>query len=395
MSARRIGSRKKGRVKGGSTSKRPKSKSTKATKATTARARSGRVPVAVLGATGAVGQTFIRLLQGHPFFEIAEVAASERSAGKTYREAMHWHEGPLPEDVADLVVKTCDPSEVEAKIVFSALDASVAGDVEKAFAEAGAVVLSNARNHRMDPDVPLVIAEVNADHLAILDAQRKKRGWTGAIVTNANCASTTATVALAPLHQEFGAREAVIATMQAVSGAGYPGVASLDILGSVIPYIGGEEEKIEREIAKMLGTLNGRSVVHAPLTVSAHANRVPVEHGHTTCISVRFERPVGPDEAKEVLAAWKGHEICRGLPSSPDQPLVLRHEPDRPQARKDVDTGRGMATIVGRVRADPLMHLRLVALSHNTVRGAAGGSILNAEVLGRLGELPGVAEGAW
>jgi aspartate-semialdehyde dehydrogenase len=247
----------------------------------------------------------------------------------------------------------------------------------------------------MDPDVPLVIAEVNADHLAILAAQRKRRGWEGAIVTNANCASTTATVALAPLHQKFGAREAVIATMQAVSGAGYPGVASLDILGSVIPYIGGEEEKIEREIAKMLGTLNAKSVVHAPLTVSAHANRVPVEHGHTTCISVRFEQPVGPEEAKEVLAAWTGHEICRGLPSSPDQPLVLRSEPDRPQARKDVDTGRGMATIVGRVRADPLMHLRLVALSHNTVRGAAGGSILNAEVLGRMGQLPGVAEGAW
>jgi aspartate-semialdehyde dehydrogenase len=361
----------------------------------TARSRTGRVPVAVLGATGAVGQTFIRLLQGHPFFEVAEVAASERSAGKPFREAMHWHEGALPKDVADLVVKACDPGEIEAQVVFSALDASVAGDVEKAFAEAGAVVLSNARNHRMDPDVPLVIPEVNADHLTLIDVQRKKRGWKGAIVTNANCASTTATVALAPLHEAFGAREAVITTMQAVSGAGYPGVASLDILGSVIPYIGGEEEKIEREIAKMLGTVNGTRVVHAPLTVSAHANRVPVEHGHTTCISVRFARPVGPDEAKEVLAAWTGQEVCRGLPSSPAQPLVLRPEPDRPQARKDVDTGRGMATIVGRVRADPLMHLRLVALSHNTVRGAAGGSILNAEVLGRIGKLPGVAEGAW
>jgi len=360
-----------------------------------ARSRSERVPVAVLGATGAVGQTFIRLLQGHPFFEITEVAASERSAGKRFREAMHWHEGPLPEDVADLVVKTCDPAEVDAQVVFSALDASVAGEVEQAFAKAGAVVLSNARNHRMDPDVPLVIPEVNADHLTLIDTQRKKRGWKGAIVTNANCASTTATVALAPLHEEFGAREAVIATMQAVSGAGYPGVASLDILGSVIPYIGGEEEKIEREIAKMLGRLNGKSVVHAPLTVSAHANRVPVEHGHTTCISVRFEEAVGPEEAKEVLAAWRGHEVCRGLPSAPDQPLVLRPEPDRPQARKDVDTGRGMATIVGRVRADPIMHIRLVALSHNTVRGAAGGSILNAEVLGRMGRLPGVAEGAW
>ena len=354
-----------------------------------------RVPVAVLGATGAVGQTFIRLLQGHPLFEVTEVAASERSAGKRYRDAMNWHEGSLPEEVADLTILTCDPGEVGAKVVFSALDASVAGEVEQAFAAAGAVVLSNARNHRMDPDVPLVIPEVNADHLGVIDAQRKNRGWEGAIITNANCASTTATVALAPLHEQFGAREAMITTMQAVSGAGYPGVASLDILGSVIPYIGGEEEKIEREIAKMLGTADGSRIASAPLRVSAHANRVPVEHGHTACISVRFETPVTPEQAKEVLSGWRGQEVVRGLPSAPEPPLVLRSEPDRPQARKDVDTGRGMATIVGRVRHDPLMHIRMVALSHNTVRGAAGGSILNAEVLGRMGKLPGVAEGAW
>jgi len=351
--------------------------------------------VAVLGATGAVGQTFIRLLQGHPLFQVTEVAASERSAGKHYRDAMTWHEGPLPGDVGELIVKNCDPSDIDAQIVFSAMDASVAGDVEQAFAKAGAFVLSNARNHRMDPDVPLVIPEVNADHLAVLDAQKKNRGWKGAIITNANCASTTATVALAPLHEEFGAREAIIATMQAVSGAGYPGVASLDILGSVIPYIGGEEEKIEREIAKMLGTADKSKIKPAPLRVSAHANRVPVENGHTACISVRFAKPVTADEAKEVIAGWKGQEIVRGLPSAPDPPIVLREEPDRPQARKDVDTGHGMTTIVGRVRPDPLMHLRLVALSHNTVRGAAGGSILNAEVLGRLGRLPGVPKGAW
>jgi aspartate-semialdehyde dehydrogenase len=360
-----------------------------------ARRKSDRVPVAVLGATGAVGQTFIRLLKGHPLFEVTEVAASERSAGKRYREAMNWHEGSLPEDVAELVVKACDPSEIDAKIVFSALDASVAGEVEQAFAKAGAFVLSNAKNHRMDPDVPLVIAEVNADHLSVLDAQKKNRGWKGAIVTNANCASTTATVALAPLHEKFGAREAIITTMQAVSGAGYPGVASLDILGSVIPYIGGEEEKIEREIAKMLGTADQSRITSAPLRVSAHANRVAVENGHTACISVRFEEAVTAEEARDVLANWKGHEIVRGLPSAPDPPIVLRSEADRPQARKDVDTGRGMATVVGRVRPDALMHLRMVALSHNTVRGAAGGSILNAEVLGRMGRLPGVDEGAW
>lgn len=355
----------------------------------------GRVPVAVLGATGAVGQTFVRLLDGHPLFRVAEVAASERSAGKRYREAMGWHQGELPREVADLTVVACDPSEVSSRIVFSALDASVAGEVEQAFAKAGAFVLSNARNHRMDPDVPLVIPEVNAGHLALIDVQRANRGWTGAIVTNANCATTVAAVALAPLHAAFGARKAFVATMQAVSGAGYPGVASLDILGSVIPFIGGEEEKIERELNKILGSLNGEAVTPAGIGVSAHANRVPVEYGHTACMTVEFERPVTPEEAVEVLEGWRGDPVCAGLPSAPEVPLVVRAESDRPQAKKDVGAGRGMATVVGRVRSDPVMHLRLVALSHNTVRGAAGGSILNTEVLGRMGRLPGVAEGAW
>jgi aspartate-semialdehyde dehydrogenase len=358
-------------------------------------ANGGRVPVAVLGATGAVGPTVIRLLEGHPLFYVAEVAASERSAGKRYRDAMNWHEGVLPEHVADLTVVPCTPASVTSKVVFSALDASVAGEVEEAFAKAGAVVLSNAKNHRMDADVPLVIPEVNAKHLSLIDEQKKTRGWDGAIVTNANCATTVAAVALAPLHQAFGAKNVMITTMQAVSGAGYPGVASLDILGSVIPYIGGEEEKIERELNKILGTLSGASVTPAPFKVSAQANRVAVEHGHTACLTVEFEKPVTAEEAKEVLSAWRGDPVCHGLPSAPDEPLVLRAEPDRPQARKDVDTGHGMATVVGRVRPDAIMHLRLVALSHNTVRGAAGGSILNAEVLGRMGKLPGIAKGAW
>lgn len=355
----------------------------------------GSVPVAVLGATGAIGQTFIRLLEGHPFFHVAEVAASERSAGKRYRDAMTWHEGELPEEVADLTVVTCDPAEVSSKVVFSAMDASVAGEVEQAFARAGALVLSNARNHRMEPDVPLVIPEVNAGHLSLIEAQKANRGWSGAIVTNANCATTVAAVALAPLHEAFGVRKALIATMQAVSGAGYPGVASMDILGSVIPYIGGEEEKIERELNKILGVLNGQSVKPAGIGVSAHANRVPVEHGHTACMTVELEKPASPEEAIAVLQAWRGDPVCDGLPSAPEEPLVVRTEVDRPQVKKDVDTGRGMATIVGRVREDPIMHLRLVALSHNTIRGAAGGSVLNAEVLGRTGRLPGVAEGAW
>jgi len=356
----------------------------------------GRVPVAVLGATGAVGQTFIRLLSGHPLFRVAEVAASERSVGKRYKDAMTWHEGELPADVAELTVVPCDPSEVSSKVVFSALDSSVAGEVEQAFAHAGAVVLSNARNHRMDSDVPLVIPEVNADHLALLDIQKERRGWGGGIVTNANCAVTVVTVALAPLHLEFGVRKVMVATLQAVSGAGYPGVASLDILGSVIPYIGGaEEEKIERELLKMLGTLDAPEVTLAPITVSAHANRVPVEHGHTVCMSVGFERPPTAEQAIEVLEAWRGQAVCHGLPSAPADPIIVRRESDRPQARKDVNAGAGMSTVVGRVRPDPLLDLRMVALSHNTVRGAAGGSILNAEVLGRMGRLPGVPERAW
>jgi len=354
-----------------------------------------RIPVAVLGATGAVGQTFIRLLEGHPFFRVAEVAASERSAGRTFRDAMTWHEGVLPDEVADLVVTTCDPSEVSAKIVFSALDSSVAGDVEKAFAKAGAIVLSNAKNHRMDDDVPLVIPEVNASHLALIDVQREKRGWTGAIVTNANCASTVIAVPLAPLHEAFVCRRAMVTTMQAVSGAGYPGVPSMDILGSVIPYIGGEEDKIETESNKMLGVLEGDALRFADIAFSAHANRVPVEHGHTACMSIEFEREVSADEALEALRGWKGDEVCVGLPSSPEEPLVVCDEPDRPQARRDVYRGRGMTTLVGRVRKDPLFHVKMVALSHNTVRGAAGGSVLNAEVLGRMGRLPGVPEGAW
>lgn len=355
----------------------------------------GRVPVAILGATGAVGQTFVRLLDGHPLFEITEVAASERSAGRSYGAAMTWHEGELPADVAALTVHPCDPEAITSRVVFSALDASVAGEVEEAFARAGAVVLSNAKNHRMDDDVPLVIPEVNASHLALLDGQSANRGWSGAIVTNANCAATVATMALAPLHVAFGVRQVLLATLQAVSGAGYPGVPSLDILGSVIPYIGGEEEKIEQEVIKLLGTLDGLGVKPAPIAISAHTNRVPVEHGHTVCLTVGFERPVAPEEALEVLETWRGDAVCEGLPSSPAHPLVVRAESDRPQARKDVGTGGGMSVVVGRVRSDPVMHLRLVALGHNTVRGAAGGSILNAEVLGRIGRLPGVGKGAW
>ena len=340
-----------------------------------------RLPVAILGATGAVGQTFIRCLRNHPWFEIAELAASERSAGKAYGEATRWLEGDLPRELADRTVLPCDPEKLSSPIVFSALDASAAGDLEPAFARAGAVVLSNAKNFRMEPDVPLVIPEVNASHLALLERQRQSRGWSGGIVTNANCAATVATVALAPLHEAFGVRQVFAATMQAVSGAGYPGVASLDILGNVVPYIGEEEPKIEREIPKMLGCVDGGALVPAPIRVSAHANRVAVEHGHTVCMSIKLDKPVSPEEALQVLSAWRGDRSVVGLPSAPERALVVTDAADRPQARRDVHAGAGMTVVVGRVRSDPQLDLRLVALGHNTIRGAAGGSVLNAELL--------------
>jgi aspartate-semialdehyde dehydrogenase len=342
----------------------------------------------VLGATGAVGQTFIRQLAGHPWFEIAELAASDRSAGRPYAEACRWLEGPLPSEIAGKVVLRCDPSEVRSPLVFSALDSGVAGEVEQAFARAGRIALSNAKNHRMDADVPLVIPEVNAPHLDLLETQRRNRSWTGGIVTNANCAATVAAMAMAPLHEAFGISRAMVFTMQAVSGAGYPGVPSLDILGNVIPFISEEEPKVERELAKMLGAMNGEAVTPAPLTVSAHTNRVPTEHGHLVCLSLGFERRVTPDEAMQAMCAWRGHDEARGLPSAPEQALVVTREPDRPQTRRDVWAGKGMTVTAGRIRADALFDIKLVALGHNTIRGAAGGSVLNAELLAARGLLP-------
>ena len=352
----------------------------------TSRAASHRVPVAVLGATGAVGQTFIRLLADHPWFRLVELAASERSAGRPYAEAARWIGDEMPERVRGMTVLPCDPKRLTAPLVFSALDASVAGDVELAFARAGRLVLSNAKNFRMDDDVPLVIPEVNADHLALLDVQRAKRGWSGGIVTNANCASIMAVMALAPLHEAFGIRRLFVATMQAVSGAGYPGVPSLDILGNVIPFIKDEEAKIESEIRKMLGRRSDTRIELADIRISAHANRVAVENGHTVCLSVDFEKHVGVDAALEVLREWRGDASARDLPSSPARALAVTDLPDRPQPRRDVDAGRGMTVTVGRVREDPLFDVKLVAMGHNTIRGAAGASVLNAELLVATGQ---------
>jgi aspartate-semialdehyde dehydrogenase len=340
-----------------------------------------RWPVAILAATGAVGQAFIRTLKGHPWFDIAEVAASERSIGKRYNDAARWLEGELDPDVAALTVLACDPDVITSPIIFSALDAQVATDVEAAFARAGRVVFSNAKSYRMEPDVPLVIPEVNGDHLSLLAYQRKVRGWSGAIVTNANCSTTVVAAALAPLHEKYGVNKVFVSTMQAVSGAGYPGVPSLDILGNVVPYIGDEEPKIERELAKMLGQYQEDRIVHAPITVTAHTNRVAVENGHTACISVGLERKPSVAEAIETLRTWKGFAPASGLPSSPEHVLFVHDGVDQPQPRRHVMMGRGMTTSIGRVRECNLLDLRMVAMSHNVIRGAAGGSVLNAEVL--------------
>ena len=347
-----------------------------------------RAPVAVLGATGAVGQAFIRLLASHPWFDLVEVAASERSAGRPYEEAARWiGDDQIPAHVAKLTVLPCDPKSVKSPIVFSALDSSVAGEAEAAFAKAGRAVLSNAKNYRMEPDVPLVIAEVNPDHLDVLEVQRRNRKWKGAIVTNGNCAAIAAVLPLAPLHESFGVRRVFIATMQAVSGAGYPGVPSLDILGNVIPFIMDEEPKLEAEVRKFLGRRGTDGITDAPIAVSAHTNRVAVEHGHTVVMSVELERKADIAEVAKVMAGWRGASEACGLPSSPDRALIVTEQPDRPQPRRDVNAGKGMSVTVGRVRRDPLFDVKLVALGHNIIRGAAGASVLNAELMAATGRL--------
>jgi aspartate-semialdehyde dehydrogenase len=349
-----------------------------------------KLPVAVLGATGAVGQAFVRILANHPWFELAEVAASERSAGRAYAEAARWiGDDAIPERVAKLTVQPCDPGSVRSPVVFSALDSNVAGEAEAAFAKAGCAVLSNAKNYRMEPDVPLVIAEVNPDHLEVIATQRKARGWTGAIVTNGNCAAIAAVLPLAPLHERFGVTRVFVATMQAVSGAGYPGVPSLDILGNVIPFIKDEEPKLEAEVRKFLGrrSAKGDRIDDASITVSSHTNRVAVEHGHTVVMSIELERKADVAEVEQTLRGWRGAPEACGLPSSPERPLIVADQPDRPQPRRDVNEGAGMSVTVGRVRPDTVFDVRLVALGHNIIRGAAGASVLNAELMAATGRI--------
>jgi aspartate-semialdehyde dehydrogenase len=345
-----------------------------------------RRTVAVLGATGAVGQSFVKLLDGHPWFDLVAVAASERSAGKPYAEAAKWLSAePMPDHIAQMTVAPCDPRQVDAELVFSALDSSVAGEAEAAFAKAGRFVLSNAKNYRMDPDVPLVIAEVNPGHLDVLESQQKRRGWKGGIITNGNCVAIVGALGLAPVMERFGITRVFASTMQAVSGAGYPGVPSLDILGNVIPLIKDEEPKIETELQKFLGAAKNGVIESAPFQVSSHANRVPVEHGHTICMSIELRKKASPEEVTAAVAAWCGAPEARGLPSAPDKPVQMAVSPDRPQPRLDANAGRGMTVTVGRIRPDTIFDVRMVVSGHNIVRGAAGASVLNAELLVKRG----------
>ncbi|NLF12108.1 MAG: aspartate-semialdehyde dehydrogenase [Anaerolineaceae bacterium] len=340
-----------------------------------------RIPVGVLGATGAVGQRFVQLLAGHPWFELTAVAGSERSAGRRYGEACRWViGGDPPPEVAALTVRPLEPG-LPARLVFSALPGGVARDVEESFARAGYAVCSNAAACRQDPSIPLLCPEVNAGHLALVRRQKAERGWSGFIVTSPNCTTTGIVLPLKPLDEAFGLERVQAVSMQATSGAGYPGVASLDILGNVVPYIDGEECKIEQETVLLLGRLVDGRREPAAVAVSAQANRVPVLDGHTTCLSLGFRRPPAVEEAVAALEGFRGPEVVRGLPSAPERPVVVRREPDRPQPQRDRDAGGGMAVSVGRVRPCPLLDLRLVSVSHNTLRGAAGGAVLNAELL--------------
>ena len=342
---------------------------------------SERIPVGILGATGMVGQQFVTFLRDHPWFDVTWLGASDRSAGKPYREATTWRlGGAMPPYVRDIVVSECKPDGKAPRLMFSSMDASVATEIEKAFAEAGHTIVSNSRNFRMEPDVPLLVPEVNADHLKVLNEQRRGRGWKGQIVTNPNCSTVVMVMALAPLKQ-FGLRRVIVTTMQAISGAGYPGVASMDINANVIPYIGSEEEKMERETQKILGDLSNGRIESLAAKVSAACNRVPVVDGHMVAVSVELEK--NPTEAEIIgaIRGFRGIPQQKGLPSAPPCPVIYMEEQDRPQPRRDVERENGMAVFVGRLRKCPVLDYKFIALGHNTVRGAAGAAVLNAELM--------------
>lgn len=337
----------------------------------------------ILGATGAVGQKFIRLLQDHPWFRIEALGASERSAGKPYKEAANWIESiPMPQNVSGLEVRNCVSSEFgDVDFVFSGLDSSVATEIEADFATAGIPVISNAKNYRTDPTVPLLVPEVNPDHVSMIDTQKFTEDGSGWIVTNPNCVVIPLVMSLRPLYDRFGIKSVIVTSMQAISGAGYPGVPSLDILGNVVPFIGGEESKIHQEPLKLLGKLKGEKVQHASFPIQATATRVPVLNGHLLSIAVELEKAAGADEVKRAFKEWENPIGNLKLPSAPDYPLHVYEEDHYPQPRLHADSKKGMQTAIGRVRASNVLNVAYVAMAHNTIRGAAGGAILNAELL--------------
>jgi aspartate-semialdehyde dehydrogenase len=353
-----------------------------------------KYPIGILGATGMVGQRFIQLLENHPWFQITWLAASDRSSGKLYGEAAKWRlDTPLPEQIAGMTVSPADPAGAP-KIIFAALDAAFARELEPKFANAGCAVVSNSSAYRMAPNVPLVIPEINAAHLHLIEEQPSRRESGGYMVTNPNCSTIGLVMALKPIEERFGIERIMVTTMQAVSGAGYPGVPSMDILGNVVPYIGSEEEKMEAETLKLLGRLEGHAVTPLAARISAHCNRVAVEDGHTESVSIQLGNKLGrPVTHEDILAAWDEFRPLAGqeLPSAPDLPVQWAPQQDRPQPRLDRNRGKGMAVTVGRLRPCNVLDWKFTVLSHNTIRGAAGAAILNAELLASLGKLEPVA----
>ncbi len=353
---------------------------------------SEKIAVGILGATGVVGQRFIQMLEHHPWFEVTWLAASDRSAGQGYGEAARWRlKTPVPERVRKMTVSNAVPGGAP-RVIFAALDAGIAREMEPQFAAAGCAVVSNSSAFRMQEDVPLVIPEVNADHLALIEKQSWRKQSGGYIVTNPNCSAIGLVIALAPLHRKFGIESLFVTTMQAVSGAGYPGVASLDILGNVIPYIPKEEEKMEEETRKLLGRVDSDHVEMATFTMTAHCNRVAVEDGHTESVSVKLKKKASAEEIIAAMNEFRSTPQEMKLPLAPEQPLVYDAAPDRPQPRLDVDRGKGMTVSVGRLRPCGVLDWKFTVLSHNTIRGAAGAALLNAELLKVQGLLPGAPE---
>lgn len=341
-----------------------------------------RIPIAILGATGAVGQRMIQLLANHPWFEIAVLTGSDRTIGKPYGELVRWVlDGSPPPHIASMIVQPSDKV-ADVALALSALPTDAARSYEELWA-AHTAVCSNASAYRMTPDVPLIIPEVNHEHLSLIDDQRKARGWRGALVTNPNCSVIGVAMAIKPIESAFGIRQLHVSTLQAVSGAGYPGVASLDIIDNIIPNIanGTEEEKIETEPNKILGTYAAGRIDSAQIQISAQVTRVPVIDGHTALLSIKGVHAINPDEARSAIREYVAPEIVKNLPSSPERAVILHDHAERPQPRRDRDAGNGMSTSVGRLRACPINDVRMVVLSHNTIRGAAGGAILNAELL--------------